>query len=320
MPKEKGKGKGKGKGKEKGKKKPHPGVADGLVKKLFKTYERNCNLSHSVMAPNIRKALKTAIEDEKVVSKFILEPIMLEKEGDLPVLFEPLLMSIRQERYLCIKDLFVWDYPLTFENMASFALFVDKPFYKLRQVEFMDCLLEPIAVQRLARSLKFCDQMTILNLDYNEFGDEGCKYLCEGLRNNVSLLSLSLCYCDLGVASGSHLGQIISTTAVQEVYLDGNNLQSEGTMELVKLCMDQANYEAFKRAEDARLKAEEELKAKEAKENRYHSGTGTDKSADESRPGGSMKKKKKKKGRSHKGEAAPAASGGGGASSSRRGE
>lgn len=50
----------------------------------------------------------------------------------------------------------------------------------------------------------------------------------------------------------------------RELYLDGNDLQCEGTMELIKLCVDQAEYEAFKREETARIKAEEKaLKAQE---------------------------------------------------------
>ena len=53
--------------------------------------------------------------------QFILESAAVEKEGDLPVLFDPLFASIRQERYIFIKDLYVWDYPVTFENMANFV-------------------------------------------------------------------------------------------------------------------------------------------------------------------------------------------------------
>ena len=37
------------------------------------------------------------------------------------------------------------------------------------------------------------------------------------------------------------------TVFYREVYLDGNNLESEGTMELIKLCVDQAELEAFQR-------------------------------------------------------------------------
>nr|KAG5698008.1 hypothetical protein BaRGS_005826 [Batillaria attramentaria] len=233
---------------------------------------------------------------------FIFEPVPVEKEGDLPALFEPFLMSLRQERYVHIKDLYVWDYPISYENMANFGLFLEKPYYKLRLIEFMDCLIEPLSVKRFAAAFCFCDQLTTLNLDYNEFGDEGALYLCQGLRGNTTLLSLSLCYCQLGVVSGSYLGGVLSTTAVRDLYLDGNNLQCEGTMELIKLCVDQAEFEAFQREEEARRKAEEEaLKAQEEKENRYHSGTdvsGDDvggQGSDKSPPGSAKKKKKRRK-------------------------
>lgn len=44
------------------------------------------------------------------------------------------------------------------------------------------------------------------------------------------------------------------------MYLDGNNLQCAGSLEIVKICAEQAEYEAFKRAEEARQKEEEKLK------------------------------------------------------------
>ena len=79
----------------------------------------------------------------------------------------------------------------------------------------MDCLLDALAIQRLSRAFMVSEVLTKLNLDYNEFGDEGCKNLCKGLENNRTLLSLSMCYCDLGVSSGSTLGHILTTTAVR---------------------------------------------------------------------------------------------------------
>lgn len=54
-----------------------------------------------------------------LASQFILEPVPLEKEGDLPVLLEPLIAAFRQERYIHIQDLYVWNYPMTYENMAT---------------------------------------------------------------------------------------------------------------------------------------------------------------------------------------------------------
>lgn len=75
MPKSKGKGKkgnDKGKGKKKGKGKGDA-EATAVVKKLLKTYEKNCSLSSSQVSPHVRKALKSAITDEKVVTKVSLK-------------------------------------------------------------------------------------------------------------------------------------------------------------------------------------------------------------------------------------------------------
>ncbi|XP_025115558.1 uncharacterized protein LOC112576910 isoform X2 [Pomacea canaliculata] len=300
MSKSKGKGKkgnDKGKGKKKGKGKGDA-EATAVVKKLLKTYEKNCSLSSSQVSPHVRKALKSAITDEKVVTKFIFESMMVENEGDLPVLFEPLIMTLRQERYTYIRDLYVWDYPISYENIANFSLFLERPYYKLRLLELMDCLIEPLSISRFSRVFCLQDQLTTLNLDYNEFGDEGAKYLSEGLKGNTTMLSLSLCFCGLGVTSGTYLGYVISTTAVRELYLDGNNLQCEGATELIKLCVDQAEVEASQREEEVLRKAEEEaLRLQEEKENRYRSGTelSEGESTDAKSPPGSAKKKKKKK-------------------------
>ena len=47
------------------------------------------------------------------------------------------------------------------------------------------------------------------------FGDEGCKGLCDGLHGNKCIISISLCFCELGVASGSYLGKTLDMTAVR---------------------------------------------------------------------------------------------------------
>ncbi len=47
------------------------------------------------------------------------------------------------------------------------------------------------------------------------FGDRGCQELCKGLVNNVTLLSLSLNYCNLTSKSGTVLGEILSTSALK---------------------------------------------------------------------------------------------------------
>jgi hypothetical protein len=113
------------------------------------------------------------------------------------------------------------------------------------------------------------------------FGDKGCAELCRGLANNVSLLSLSLNYCNLTYKSGAILGEILNTTALKyhidnlphkkvfiksfffktrDLYLDGNELRCQGVMELLKTVSEECENEALKKDADEREKLEEEYR------------------------------------------------------------
>lgn len=50
----------------------------------------------------------------------------------------------------------------------------------------------------------------------------------------------------------------------RELYIDGNNLECEGAMEIIKLCVEQAELEALLRAEEIKRKLEEEEAIKTA--------------------------------------------------------
>lgn len=315
MPKKGKKGGKKGKKKGGKKKAKGPSNADVIIKGLLKCYERNCNLSESKMCPRIAAALRGCSENNAILSQFIFEPVEVEKEGDISVLIDPLLAALRQERYIYIQDLYIWKYPMSYENTATLALLLERAFYPVKLLELMDCFLDPSSVLRLSRSFNVTKFLTCLNLDYNEFGDEGCKNLCQGLEENTTMLSVSLCYCDLGEPSGKALGRMVSTTAVRELYLDGNNLHCEGAMEIIKLCVEQAEMEALMRAEEAKKKLAEEESVKsavekgydgtEAKENKlkYTADSGAETSGKASDGGDDTtgeKKKKKKKGKRKK--------------------
>lgn len=90
------------------------------------------------------------------------------------------------------------------------------------------------------------------------FGDKGCFELCRGLRNNVSLISLSLNFCNLTSKSGSYLGEILASTALAELYLDGNSLRCEGALELIKPIVENCEAEAVRKEIEEREKREEE--------------------------------------------------------------
>ncbi|XP_060606379.1 uncharacterized protein LOC132758701 isoform X2 [Ruditapes philippinarum] len=313
MPKKGKKGGKKGKKKGGKKKAKGPANAEDIIKRLLKCYERNCANTDSRMCPRIAAGLRGCMENNAILAQFILESVEIDKEGALPVLIEPFLAALRQERYTFIRDLYVWKYPMSYENTATLALLLEKPFYPIKYLEVMDCLLDAHRVERLSRSFQIAENLTKISLDYNEFGDDGCEKFCNGLVNNTTMLSVSLCYCDLGVKSGTILGKMISTTAVRELFIDGNNLECEGAMELIKLCVEQAEMEALLRAEEAKKKLEEEEATKTAvsyygssrpgaKENklRYTPESGGEQSGKASDMEASTDKKKKKKGKKKK--------------------
>ena len=48
-----------------------------------------------------------------------MEPLPVENSEDPVVSIEPLLLALRQERYVFIKNFHVWDIPLSHVHMAS---------------------------------------------------------------------------------------------------------------------------------------------------------------------------------------------------------
>ena len=57
--------------------------------------------------------------------------------------------------------------------------------------------------------------LCVYRSNFFRFGDEGSRYLCEGLYGNETLLSLSLNFCGLTALSAERMGRIIANTAVR---------------------------------------------------------------------------------------------------------
>ena len=55
----------------------------------------------------------------------------------------------------------------------------------------------------------------------------------------------------------------LCSNCFRDLFLDGNNLECEGVIDLVRRCAGQAQYESDQRAEAARRKEEEEALKKE---------------------------------------------------------
>lgn len=216
-----------------------------VLKSLRQQYETKSKDSNSYPHPDVKKLINHHADNNSLLAKFILTP---GPSDELPVKVPPLLTAIRSTRYVHVKELYTWDIPMKHEDISTLALFLEQSIYPIQYLELMECSIDSYGVDRLARSICMSN-LTALLLDYNKFGDPGCDGLCRGLYSNRTLLRLSLCYCNLGPSSGEVLGKTVSYTAIRDLYLDGNALECEGVIELIKLFADSAEMEAIERAE-----------------------------------------------------------------------
>nr|XP_033814775.1 RING-box protein 2 isoform X3 [Geotrypetes seraphini] len=222
-------------GKKRRKQKESSFLDISILKKFLHTYEQHCEETQSSLSPTIKKSLSNCISNEVAITKFVLSSHETIPEGHPPVLFKPLVTTIRNLRYMLGKELCIWGILLSNLDIVSLALMLElngRTIYPFHNLEMIDCGIDVWSMERLGKALSFSNLVSIV-LDYNKFGDEGVKGLVLGLDGNKKLLSLSLCYCNLGTESGSVLGQVIAQTAIQELYLNGNYLQCSGAVELI---------------------------------------------------------------------------------------
>ncbi|KAG8580433.1 hypothetical protein GDO81_007302 [Engystomops pustulosus] len=152
-----------------------------------------------------------------------------------PVLLRPLLMTIRDERYMLATDLYLWGVPLSNQDVASLAILLElkgRTSYPFVKLEAIACGIDLWSVERLGKAVRY-SQLTSITLDHNEFRDEGLEGLIRGLEGNMKMVSLSLCYCNLGPPSGTVLGKLLAESAISELYLTGNYLQCSGAVDLI---------------------------------------------------------------------------------------
>ncbi|XP_072894976.1 uncharacterized protein [Hemitrygon akajei] len=222
-----------------------------IVQKFLKTYERHCGQSSSAVSSVLVRNLQKCIENEEILTKLILAGSETSADSLPPVTLKPLLMTIRDERYMYGKELYVWHVALNNEDIANLAIILElrgRTSYPFSKIELLDCGIDTWSIERLGKSLNF-SVLTCIVLDYNEFLDEGLRGLCHGLKGNGQLLTLSMCYCNLGPTSGSFLGDLVAKTAIKDLLLDGNNLQCVGACELIKFIANYAENEAKKKSD-----------------------------------------------------------------------
>lgn len=98
--------------------------------------------------------------------------------------------------------------------------------FKYKGCEFLGKVLHPAAEVPLIK----------LKLDHNRFGTPGLAKLAEGLAQNNSLESLSLCYCDIDENGFKYIQQILAfiDTKLIKLKLQGNLLRNKGVFQIFR--------------------------------------------------------------------------------------
>ncbi|XP_053894968.1 uncharacterized protein LOC128842803 [Malaclemys terrapin pileata] len=202
-----------------------------ILEKFMKTYERHCAFSQSSVSGMIKWSLRKCIENETILTKFVLT----NSQNSQTVFLTPLLRTIRDERYMLGKELCIWGIQLNNQDIANLAMLLERngrTNYPFCTLEITHAQIDAWSMERLGAAFPFSNLNSIV-LDYTKFGDKGINGLVSGLEGNRKLLTLSLCYCSLEPESGSKLGPIVAQTAICNLYLNGNNLQCLGALELI---------------------------------------------------------------------------------------
>ncbi|XP_077147319.1 uncharacterized protein LOC143808481 [Ranitomeya variabilis] len=252
--------------KKKGKGAAVKAVDSSALKKFLKRYEHHCGQYQSFVSPTITRAVKKCIQDGSKYVKIILSCPETSSDGSSPVLLRPLLMTIRDERYMLATDLCLWGVPLSNQDVASLAILLElrgRTSYPFIKLEAIDCGIDVWSMERLGKAVQY-SQLTSITLDHNEFQDEGIQSLIRGLEGNVKLVSLSLCYCNLGPPSGAVLGNLLAESAISELYLTGNYLQCSGAVDLITAIAEYVQKKAIEKSpEEASSLAHQILEAQD---------------------------------------------------------
>ncbi|XP_049723596.1 uncharacterized protein LOC126066513 isoform X1 [Elephas maximus indicus] len=216
-----------------------------ILQKFLKTYEKRCAQSQTFVCPAIKRDLKTSINSEQILKKFILVRPDASPPSFLPVSLEPLLMTIQDVCYTLGQELCIWGLQLSNPEVARLALFLESKgctTYPFTTLEIIDCQMDLWSLGRLGKALQFSSLLSLV-LDYCKFGNEEVENIFSGLENNQRLQGLSLRYCGLGPQSGPRLGAVISQSAICELHLDGNYLQCSGALALLRPLAEHAEMQ-----------------------------------------------------------------------------
>ncbi|TGZ61121.1 hypothetical protein CRM22_008159, partial [Opisthorchis felineus] len=225
------------------------------MKELMRDYEIRAEKYESTVANSIRKQFKKALDDDRLVTRFVVDPqdrrvveywddekLVKALQGDADegrrrkvkikhikedkplVKVLPLIDAIRARRYTHIQELLVWDCHVENDDALAVAGLLTRGCYPVSRLELIDCFLDSKSVGNIVAAVAVSKTLKELALDFNELGEKGCRILCTGLSRGKFLTQLSLSYCGLTKQCGLWLGNLICETAIRnlKMYLTDN--------------------------------------------------------------------------------------------------
>lgn len=138
--------------------------------------------------------------------------------------------------YPHLKSIRLWKTYCEDEGVRAVCEFLAKRTSEVNCLEFLDCKVTPLGCEFIGKCLNkpfaHCPPVAMLKLDHNQFGSDGMNALCQGLKANEWMKTLSLTYCGLDHRAGRSLFEILifQKSKLEELILTGNQLRNEGVM------------------------------------------------------------------------------------------
>ncbi|XP_067897630.1 uncharacterized protein [Heterodontus francisci] len=163
-----------------------------IIQRFLKSYERHCAQTLSAVSSMLVHNLQKCIENEEILTKLILARPEATADDLPPVILKPLLMTIRDERYMYGKELCVWRIALDNQDVANLAIVLElrgRTSYPFSKIELVDCGIDTWSIERLGKAVSF-SALTCIVLDYNEnlFLD-GNNLQCEGACELIKFIA-----------------------------------------------------------------------------------------------------------------------------------
>ena len=157
------------------------------------------------MSKKLKADIDLAIEDGTEMKKFH----NWEELGWVGV--KAMTESLKQIGYPHCQSIRLWKTYCEDEGLRAICEFITKTLTCLC-LELIDNKITALGCEFLGKTLKpgvACPPIVFLKLDHNLFGSAGCNALCEGLKTNEMIKTLSLAYCGIDHEGSRSLFEVL---------------------------------------------------------------------------------------------------------------